>query len=107
MYFYEMDDKTTLTNDNPGNSGDNKSGTQTQSSGTNNNNNDQSNNNNNQKASNSDKAAKLTVYFKVCSQVLAAQMTIYQKIFNEYFKFCKWYIVAVGGPDYKPLTKNK
>ena len=48
----------------------------------------------------SDKASKLTIYFKVCSQVLAAQMTIYQKIFNEYFSFCKWYIKMAGGNDY-------
>ena len=45
------------------------------------------------------KSKKLTVYFKVCSQVLAAEMTVYQKWFNELYSFCKWYIKAAGGPS--------
>ncbi len=48
-----------------------------------------------------DKSAKLTVYFKVCSQVLAAEMTVYQKWFNELYKFCVWYIKAAN-PDKTP-----
>lgn len=45
------------------------------------------------------KSKKLTVYFRVCSQVLAAEMTVYQKWFNELYSFCKWYIKAAGGPS--------
>ena len=47
------------------------------------------------------KSAKLAVYFKVSSQVLAAKMTMYQKIFNEYFALCHWYIKAAGGNAFK------
>lgn len=55
----------------------------------------------------SDKSAKLAIYFKVSSQVLAAKMTMYQKLFNEYFKFCSWHIVKAGGPAYVLAGKSK
>lgn len=97
MYFYEMDDNTTepggSNNNASATTGDNKPATV-------------ANNNQNTKSTNSNKANQLTVYFKVCSQVLAAQMTIYQKIFNEYFKFCHWYIVKVGGPSFSIVKKE-
>lgn len=54
-----------------------------------------------------DKSKKLTLYFRVCSQVLAAEMTVYQKWFNELYKFCKWYIKAAGGPSDAPSEGNK
>lgn len=50
-------------------------------------------------------AGKLAVYFKVSSQVLAAKMTIYQKIFNEYFNFCHWHIKTAGGPGFVAAGK--
>ena len=76
MYFREMEDNTTTQGDDnkPGEEGENK-------------------------PSNSGKDAKLAVYFKVSSEILAAKMTMYQKLFNEYFKFCQWYIVKAGGPS--------
>ena len=44
-----------------------------------------------------EKSKKLMVYFKVCSQVLAAEMTVYQKWFNELYNYCKWIIKQSGG----------
>jgi hypothetical protein len=46
---------------------------------------------------NENKSTKVTVYFKVCSQVLAAEMTVYQKLFNELYAYCKWHISMAGG----------
>lgn len=43
------------------------------------------------------KRKKIDLYFKVCSQVLAAQMTVYQKLFNELYLYCKWHIKQAGG----------
>ncbi len=39
------------------------------------------------------------VYFKVCSNILSAKMSIYQKLFNEFYSYCKYYIgqVEKGG----------
>lgn len=65
------------------------------------------NTDNKQNTGNSDMAARLSTYFKVCSQVLAVEMTIYQNIFNEYFEFCKWYITQAGGPAFEKGTANK
>ena len=56
---------------------------------------------------NAGKAGKVAIYFKVSSQVLAAKMTMYQKIFNEYFSFCHWYIKNAGGPSYIMGKKAK
>ena len=71
LYFTEMEDNTTTTEGEEGKA----------------------------KAS-AGKDGKLAVYFKVSSQVLAAKMTMYQKLFNEYFKFCHWYIKRAGGPAF-------
>lgn len=46
---------------------------------------------------NTDNSKKVTLYFKVCSQVLAAEMTCYQSLFNEFYSFCKWWIKTVSG----------
>lgn len=57
----------------------------------------------------SDKSAKqseLAVYFRVCSQVIAAQMTVYQKIFNEYYLYCKWWITNAGGSSDDGTNKD-
>lgn len=43
------------------------------------------------------KSSRVTVYFKVCSQVLAAEMTVYTKLFNELYAYCKWHIKMAGG----------
>ena len=59
------------------------------------------------KDNSADKAKKLTLYFRVCSQVLAAEMTVYQKWFNELYKFCKWYIKAAGGGSDAPSEEKK
>ena len=37
------------------------------------------------------------MYFRICSQVLAAEMTVHTKLFNEYFALCKWHIKQAGG----------
>ena len=50
------------------------------------------------------KSARVTVYFKVCSQVLAAEMTVYTKLFNELYAYCKWHITQAGGKGEE--TKN-
>ena len=80
MYFNEMDDNTTKTN---------ADGTEKEN-----------------KSSGSGKDTKLAVYFKVSSNVLAAKMTMYQKLFNEYFKFCHWYIKTAGGPAFITGVKS-
>lgn len=46
-----------------------------------------------------DKSKGVTLYFRVCSQVLAAEMTVYQKLFDELYSFCRWYIRKAGGAD--------
>lgn len=43
------------------------------------------------------KSNNISVYFRVCSQVIAAQMTVYQKLFNEFYLYCKWHIQKAGG----------
>ena len=37
------------------------------------------------------------VYFKVCGQVLAAEMTCCQKIFNEYYSYLMVHAQKYGG----------
>ena len=81
MYFREMKDDTTQEENPNGNTSESKLS--------------------------SDKSAKLAIYFKVSSQVLAAKMTMYQKLFNEYFKFCNWHIVKAGGPAYVLAGQSK
>lgn len=55
-----------------------------------------------------EKSKKLMVYFKVCSQVIAAEMTVYQKWFNEMYQYCKWIITQSGGKsDTEGNTENK
>lgn len=95
QYFTEFE-ATTDSNNNSG-SGDDKS--QNQGSA--------QNNNDDKKKSDSSVSNKLSIYFKVSSQVLAAKMSIYQKVFNEYFMFCEWYITQAGGPGYKKSNENK
>ena len=80
MYFREMKDNTTKSEDQKDGEG---------------------------KSAATDKSGKLAVYFKVSSQVLAAKMTMYQKLFNEYFKFCHWYIKAAGGPGFGGTSNEK
>lgn len=36
------------------------------------------------------------VYFKVCSNILSAKMSTYQKLFNELYSYCKYYIGQVA-----------
>lgn len=50
-----------------------------------------------QDTSTADKKSALNVYFRVCSQVVSAEMTVYQKLFNELYLYCKWHIMKAGG----------
>ena len=54
-----------------------------------------------------DKAKRIEVYFKVCSKVVAAEMAVYQKWFNELYTFCDWYINAAGGGKSKDKNKQE
>ena len=38
------------------------------------------------------KKTNVSVYFQVCSQVLTAEMNIYEQLYNELYKYCTWYI---------------
>lgn len=49
---------------------------------------------------NNGQSSKVTMYFRICSQVLAAEMTVHTKLFNEYFALCKWHIKQAGGGSF-------
>lgn len=49
---------------------------------------------------NNGQSTKVTMYFRICSQVLAAEMTVHTKLFNEYFALCKWHIKQAGGGSF-------
>lgn len=47
------------------------------------------------KTSDGEKRTNVDVYFRVCSRVLTALMTVYEKLFNELYSYCKWHISKV------------
>lgn len=48
-------------------------------------------------ASTADKSKRITLYFKICTSVLAAEMTCYQKLFNIFYNHCRDVIRVNGG----------
>lgn len=74
-------------------------------SGNNTNGNQQNSSNSNQQ--NTDNTKKVALYFRICSQVLAAEMTCYQSLFNEFYSFCKWWIRTASGSNGNSNGNNK